>query len=199
MPDAAWAVNGYPPGSSQGRDAALLPRSSHCVSTRHRQRTLVHRSSSRPAPDAAEPRRLPRRSAQRSSANAPVGGLKPPPQATPEGQPTSIASTAPHSAGPRSTNPSCLLRSRSQHLFYSTAFSGTTINQPLHVMRSCAQLPHAGCPALSSIEDQVDCLARPNCPGAVVLQPSSVTHPTSPAGKTARRGPLSALRRQTPS
>ena len=79
MPDAAWAVNGYPPGSSQGRDAALVPTSSHCVSTRQRQRTLVHRSSSRPAPDAIEPRLFPRRSAQRSSANAPVGGLKPPP------------------------------------------------------------------------------------------------------------------------
>ena len=79
MPDAAWAVNGYPPGSSQGRDATLVPTSSHCVSTRQRQRTLAHRSSSRPVPDAVEPRLSPRRSAQRSSANAPVGGLKPPP------------------------------------------------------------------------------------------------------------------------
>ena len=80
MPDAAWAVNGYPPGSSQGRDATLVPTSSHCVSTRQRQRTLAHRSSSRPVPDAVEPRLSPRRSAQRSSANAPVGGLKPPPE-----------------------------------------------------------------------------------------------------------------------
>ena len=79
MPDAAWTVNGYPPGSSQGRYATLVPTSSHCVSTRQRQRTLVHRSSSRPAPDAIEPRLFPRRSAQRSSASAPVAGLKPPP------------------------------------------------------------------------------------------------------------------------
>ena len=79
MPDAARAVNGYPPGSSQGRDATLVPTSSHCVSTRQRQRTLAHRSSSRPVPDAVEPRLSPRRSAQRSSANAPVGGLRPPP------------------------------------------------------------------------------------------------------------------------
>jgi len=80
MPDAARAVNGYPPGSSQGRDATLVPTSSDCVSTRQRQRTYVHRSSSRPIPDAIEPRLFPLRSAQRSSANAPVGGLKPPPE-----------------------------------------------------------------------------------------------------------------------
>ena len=49
------------------------------LSTRQRQRTCVHRSSSRPIPDAIEPRLFPPRSAQRSSANAPVGGLKPPP------------------------------------------------------------------------------------------------------------------------
>ena len=51
-----------------------------------------------------------------------------PRRAAPEGQTTSIASTAPHSAEPPSTNPSCLLRSRSQHHSYSTAVSGTTIN-----------------------------------------------------------------------
>ena len=44
-----------------------------------------------------------------------------PRRAAPEGQTTSIASTAPHSAEPPSTNPSCLLRSRSQHLSHSTA------------------------------------------------------------------------------
>jgi hypothetical protein len=85
------------------------------VSTRQRQRACAHRSSSRPIPDAIEPRLFPRRSAQRSSANAPVGGLKPPPRrAAPEGQTTSITSTAPQSAGPPSNTSSCLLRSCSQ-------------------------------------------------------------------------------------
>src|SRR5881392_1603592 len=45
-----------------------------------------------------------------------------PRRAAPEGQTTSIAPTAPHSAGPPSTNPSYLLRSRSQHLSHSTAY-----------------------------------------------------------------------------
>ena len=49
------------------------------ISTRQRQRASAHRSSSQPTPDAIEPRLFPRRSAQRSSANAPVGGLEPPP------------------------------------------------------------------------------------------------------------------------
>ena len=80
MPDAAWAVNGRPPGSSQDEEATLVSTSSFRLSTRQRQRTYVHRSSSRPIPDAIEPRLFPRRSAQRSSANAPVGGLKPPPE-----------------------------------------------------------------------------------------------------------------------
>jgi hypothetical protein len=46
---------------------------------------LTDRSSSRPPPAAIEPRRLPQRSPQLSSANAPVGGLKPPPQGGSEG------------------------------------------------------------------------------------------------------------------
>ena len=79
MPDAAWAANGLPPGSSQDCGATLVLTSSEPFSTRQRQRTLAHRSSPRPTPDAVQPRLLPRRSAQRSSANAPVGGLKPPP------------------------------------------------------------------------------------------------------------------------
>src|SRR5213075_774727 len=79
MPDAARAVNGCPPGSSQGEEATLVSTSSFRLSTRQRQRTCVHRSSSRPTPDAIESRLFPRRSAQRSSANAPVGGLEPPP------------------------------------------------------------------------------------------------------------------------
>jgi hypothetical protein len=80
MPDAAWAVTGCPPGSSQGEEATLVSTSSCRLSTRQRQRTSVHRSSSRPTPDTIESRLFPRRSAQRSSANAPVGGLKPPPE-----------------------------------------------------------------------------------------------------------------------
>src|SRR5450755_3769206 len=79
MPDAAWAIHGHPPGSSQGTDATLVLTSSQPVSTRQRQRALAHRSSSRPTPDAVQPRLFPRRSPQRSLANADVGGLKPPP------------------------------------------------------------------------------------------------------------------------
>jgi hypothetical protein len=73
----------------------------------------------------------PRRSAQRSSANAPVGGLKPPPAGRLQrAKTTSIASTAPHSAGPPSTNPSYLLRSRSQHLSHSTTYKKTYLHRP---------------------------------------------------------------------
>ena len=62
-------------------------------------------------------------------------------------QTTSIASTAPHSAEPPSTNPSCLLRSRSQHLSHSTAFRNRFLHRPpsafvTHgIARSCAHLP----------------------------------------------------------
>jgi hypothetical protein len=47
------------------------------ISTRRRQRACAHRSSSRTPPDAIEPRLFPRRSPQRSSANAARGGLEP--------------------------------------------------------------------------------------------------------------------------
>ena len=48
-------------------------------STRQRQRASAHRSSSRSTPDAITSHLSPRRSPQRSSANADVGGLKPSP------------------------------------------------------------------------------------------------------------------------
>jgi hypothetical protein len=79
MPDAARAVNGCPPGSSQNGPVALVLTSTDGVSTHKRQSACAHRSSSRPTPGAIEPRLFPRRSPQRSSANAAVGGLKPPP------------------------------------------------------------------------------------------------------------------------
>ena len=87
MPDAARAVNGCPPGSSQNGPVALVLTSTDGVSTHKRQRACAHRSSSRPTPDPILSSLFPRRSPQRSSANAAVGGLKPPPRrATPEGQ-----------------------------------------------------------------------------------------------------------------
>src|SRR5664279_6311969 len=104
MPDATWAVNGRPPGSSQDEEATLVSTSSFRLSTRQRQRTCVHRSSSRPIPDAIEPRLFPRRSAQRSSANAPVGGLKPPPEGRLQ----------------RAIQPPSLLQHRSQRVLHQT-------------------------------------------------------------------------------
>jgi hypothetical protein len=52
MPDTAWAVNGYLPDSSRDRVSAPVLMSSNGFSTRQRQRTHVHRSSSRSTPDA---------------------------------------------------------------------------------------------------------------------------------------------------
>jgi hypothetical protein len=52
MPDTAWAVNGYLPDSSRDRVSAPVLMSSNGFSTRPRQRTHVHRSSSRSTPDA---------------------------------------------------------------------------------------------------------------------------------------------------
>src|ERR1700750_3208116 len=48
-------------------------------STRQRQRARAHRSSSQTTPDVITSRLFPRRSPQRSSANADAGGLKPSP------------------------------------------------------------------------------------------------------------------------
>jgi hypothetical protein len=91
----------------------------------------------------------PRRSAQRSSANAPVGGLKPPPAGRLQrAKTTSIASTAPHSAGPPSTNPSYLLRSRSQHLSHSTTYKKTYLHRPPSVFGThgcCANHSNTHC------------------------------------------------------
>src|SRR4029434_6606683 len=56
MPDTTWAVSGYPPDSSRDGRAASVLMSSHLISTRQRQRTFVHRSSSRSTPDAVMPR-----------------------------------------------------------------------------------------------------------------------------------------------
>jgi len=77
-PDTTWAVSGYPPDSSRDRDPASVLMPSNQVSTRQRQRTFVHRSSSRSAPDAIMSRLFPRRSRRRSLTNAPRGGLEPP-------------------------------------------------------------------------------------------------------------------------
>ena len=77
MPGTAWAVNGYLPDSSRGGLATPVLMPSDFISTRQRQGASAHRSSSRTSPDAVEPRLFPRRSPQRSSANAARGGLEP--------------------------------------------------------------------------------------------------------------------------
>jgi hypothetical protein len=77
MPETTWAVNGYPPDSSRRCLAAPVSISSDLISTRQRQRAFAHRSSSRTSPDAIQSRLFPRRSPQRSSANAARGGLEP--------------------------------------------------------------------------------------------------------------------------
>ncbi len=66
-------------------------------STRQRQRAPAHRSSSRSPPDVITSRLFPRRSPQRSSANADAGGLKPSPagRLRRARQPPSLR-TAPH-------------------------------------------------------------------------------------------------------
>src|SRR6266508_1234887 len=133
MPDAAWAVNGCPPGSSQDIPPALVSTSSFRFSTRQRQRTFVHRSSSRPAPDTIESCLFPRRSPQRSSANAAVGGLKPPPAGRLQ----------------RANQPPSLLQRRSQRNHHHTtdpppAFvftSGTSRFSRLERSRACMGSP----------------------------------------------------------
>jgi hypothetical protein len=74
MPDTAWPVNGHPPGSS--RDYPPAPVSMPANLFRH-----VNGYNAR-LPDprlTREPGLLPHRSPRQSSANAAVGGLKPPP------------------------------------------------------------------------------------------------------------------------
>jgi len=76
MPDTTWPIDGHPPGSS--RDSRYIPVSMSPVflSTRH-QRFAYARL---PDPYLTHQVRLfPHRSRPRSSAKAPVGGLKPPP------------------------------------------------------------------------------------------------------------------------
>src|SRR6266849_566291 len=76
MPDTTWPVGGHPPGSS--RDSWYIPVSMSpvYVSTRH-QRFACARL---PDPHLTHQVRLfPHRSPRQSSANAAVGGLKPPP------------------------------------------------------------------------------------------------------------------------
>jgi hypothetical protein len=69
-------------------------------STRQRQRARAHRSSSQTTPDVITSRLFPRRSPQRSSANADAGGLKPSPagRLRRARQPPSLR-TAPQPAG----------------------------------------------------------------------------------------------------
>src|SRR5664279_5911425 len=77
----------------------------------------THRSSSRPTPDAIKPRLFPTTLSTTVFSQCTCGRFEASPRrAAPEGQTTSITSTAPQSAEPPSTNPSCLLRSRSQPL-----------------------------------------------------------------------------------
>ncbi|MGO9501083.1 MAG: integrase core domain-containing protein [Streptosporangiaceae bacterium] len=77
MPETIWAVNGCPPDSSRDSFATSVSISSDFISTRQRQRAHTHRSSSRTSPDTILSRLFPRRSPQRSSANAARGGLEP--------------------------------------------------------------------------------------------------------------------------
>ena len=80
MPGTTWPVNGHPPGSS--RDYPPAPVSMPANLFRH-----VNGYNAR-LPDprlTREPGLLPHRSPRQSSANAAVGGLKPPPQGDSEG------------------------------------------------------------------------------------------------------------------
>src|ERR1035438_9675089 len=111
MPDAAWAVNGSPPGSSQDKPAALVSTSTHAFRHVHGRglSSIAHLPD--PHLTRSQPRLFPRRSPQRSSANADVGGLKPPPAGR--------------------------LQRANLYLFYSTAVSRTTIN---HRSTSCVRV-----------------------------------------------------------
>src|SRR6266496_3652404 len=86
-------------------------------STRQRQRASAHRSSSRSTPDAITSRLFPRRSPQRSSANANVGGLKPSPagRLRRARQPPSLRTAPQPARRTQSRSPTHLPRSCSQH------------------------------------------------------------------------------------
>ena len=76
MPDTAWPINGHPPGSSRDHEDVPVLMPSEKISTLH-QRFARARLS-----DPYLNHRMvlfPHRSPRQSSANAAVGGLKPPP------------------------------------------------------------------------------------------------------------------------
>jgi hypothetical protein len=76
MPDTTWPINGHPPGSSRNSSYIPVSMSSVSFTTRH-QRIAYARL---PDPYLTHQVRLfPHRSPRQSSANAAVGGLKPPP------------------------------------------------------------------------------------------------------------------------
>src|SRR5580704_10273717 len=76
MPDTTWPIGGHPPGSSRDSRYIPVPMSPVFVSTRHQR----FASARLPDPHLTHQVRLsPHRSPRQSSANAAVGGLKPPP------------------------------------------------------------------------------------------------------------------------
>jgi hypothetical protein len=91
----------------------------------------THRSSSRPPPDAIKPRLFPTTFSTTVFSQCTCGRFEASPRrATPEGQTTSITSTAPRSAGPPSSASSCLLRSCSQCRSPSSRPPGPWPRQP---------------------------------------------------------------------
>ena len=76
MPDTTWPIGAHPPGSSRDSRYIPVPMSPVFVSTRHQR----FASARLPDPHLTHQVRLsPHRSPRQSSANAAVGGLKPPP------------------------------------------------------------------------------------------------------------------------
>jgi hypothetical protein len=104
------------PDLSRDRGATPVLMPPKLFSTRQRQRARAHRSSSRSTPDVITSRLFPRRSPQRSSANADAGGLKPSPagRLRRARQPPSLHA-APQPAHRPLTSPARPPRSRSQH------------------------------------------------------------------------------------
>jgi hypothetical protein len=124
MPDTTWAVSGYLPDSSRDKAPAPVLMSSHTVSTRQRQRTSVHRSSSRSLPDAVTATPFP------TTLKTTVFSQRPSwwfeaffRKTAPEGQTTSISHTAPQPARRHPFVPR-FLRSCSQEPFRVTGCDG---------------------------------------------------------------------------
>ena len=124
MPDAAWAVNGYPPGSSQDKPAALVSTSSNRF--RHVNGRGLSSIAHLPDPHLtrSQPRLFPRRSPQRSSANAECGRF----EASPAGRLQ------------RARQPPSLLQHRSQrnhhqHIDLPPAFVFTTSGFGMYTLR----------------------------------------------------------------